>query len=291
MITHDMQRAEILSQAPTMWTDATALEQIRKSFAHNLTTNEFAMLVEMGKATGLNPYLREIWAMKYGNNPAQIFIGRDGYRKSAQSNPMYDYHVADAVHVNDEFQVSDGEIKHKYSLADRGALVGAYCIVKRKDASRPMFVYVDIAEYSTNQSPLEEKLLKRGKPATMIKKVAEAQALRMAFQALFAGTYHEYEQFADRSVPSDRVNILNEKLGLTAPVEVIQADEPDQITLAGELEAVIDQTKFNRAVLGKWLAKAGVETIEEMPAENIQKCIDYVLTKTESKGKDGRLQL
>ena len=35
------------------------------------------------------------------------------------------------------------------------------------------------------------------KPATMIKKVAEAQGLRMAFQSMFAGTYAEDEQWED----------------------------------------------------------------------------------------------
>ncbi len=69
----------------SVWTDEKKLIEIKDLLAPKLTANEFALLVNMGKATGLNPFLREIWAVKYDDkSPAQVFIGRDGYRKVAQ---------------------------------------------------------------------------------------------------------------------------------------------------------------------------------------------------------------
>jgi len=152
------------------WDDATKLEEIRKLFAPTLTEMEFQFFVGLGKASGLNPFTREIWAVKYDKNaPAQVFIGRDGYRKAAQAHSEYDFHQSDAVYANDGFTVVNGEVEHKYTLTDRGKLVGAYCIAKRHKSSRPMYVFVDVSEYSTGRSVWKDK------PATMIKKCFDSE--------------------------------------------------------------------------------------------------------------------
>jgi phage recombination protein Bet len=201
-----------MTQELTTWTEKNQLAEVKKLFAKDLTDNEFNILVGIGKSTGLNPYLREIWAVKYGEAPASIFIGRDGYRKSAQANADYDYHIPDAVYSNDTFTVEDGVVKHTYTLSERGSLVGAYCTVKRKSASKASFTYVEFAEYyqgyKNPDGTIKQKQYKGKtyaskptlwdtKPATMIKKVAEAQGLRQTFQELFAGTYDESENWRE----------------------------------------------------------------------------------------------
>jgi len=179
------------TSAIMIWQEQTALSEIKKIYGKDLTEGEFTTLCQIGQATGLNPFLREIWAVKYGSNPASIFIVRDGYRKAAQANPEYDYHIVDAVYGNDDFRIEEAEVKHNYSVKDRGQLAGAYCIVKRKSSTKPLFTFIDLKEYNTGRSVWKEK------PATMIKKVAEAQGLRMAFQSMFAGTYDEAEEWED----------------------------------------------------------------------------------------------
>lgn len=178
----------------TVWDNQKSIDEVKKICGPTLTDQEFAIFMNIGKATNLNPFLREIWAVKYdAKSAASIFIGRDGYRKVAQSNPDYDYHVVDSVYEKDSFSREDDAVKHAYSLTDRGALVGAYCTVKRKKSSKPCFVFVKLNEYSTG------KALWATKPETMIKKVAEAQGLRMAFQSLFAGTYDESENWKEKT--------------------------------------------------------------------------------------------
>jgi phage recombination protein Bet len=175
-----------------IWNDK--LNEIKNLFAPNLSSKEFEFFVELGKQLGANPFLREIWAVKYDKSqPAQIFVGRDFYRKKAQSLPSYDGHIADAVYENDEFSVENGIPIHKYKLTNRGKLIGGYAVVYRKDISHPFFVFVNIDEYNKNQSTWKKM------PATMIKKVAEAQALRGAFQGVFAGTYDESESWIDEN--------------------------------------------------------------------------------------------
>lgn len=180
-----------VNQSMVMWEDNKKLEEIRKLFAPKLSEMEFQFFVGLGKASGLNPFTREIWAVKYQDNaPAQVFIGRDGYRKAAQAHSEYDYHQCDAVYENDKFEVINGDVKHSYSLTNRGQLIGAYCIAKRHKSSRPIYVFAELREYSTGKSLWNAQT---GKPATMIKKVAESQCLRACFQDLLGGTYGEEE--------------------------------------------------------------------------------------------------
>lgn len=184
-----------------VWQDNAQLAEVKKIYGGKLTEGEFVTFVQIGKALNLNPFLKEIWAVKYGNSAANIFVGRDGYRKNAQENPDYDYHSVDAVYSKDEFSVENGDVKHKYNFGtDRGTIVGAYCIVKRKGSSKPIFTFVEHAEYNTKKS------VWLAKPATMIKKVAEAQGLRMAFQKLFSGTYDESEDW--RKEAQAEVNVV-----------------------------------------------------------------------------------
>lgn len=205
-----------------LWQEAEKLQEVKQLFAPSLTEGEFKTFVGIGLATGLNPFLREIWAVKYGDR-ASIFIGRDGYRKSAQRSPDYDYHISDAIYSNDQFSVEDGIPKHEYNFQnDRGKLIGAYCVVKRKNSTKPNFTFVELKEYSTGKS------LWVGKPATMIKKVAEAQALRMTFQEMFAGTYDESEEFEDKQAQKPKVQAVAQKTTVSNVKVVSKKITPEQ---------------------------------------------------------------
>ena len=199
----------------TIWSNESQLAEIKNIFAKDLLDTEFKTFVWIWKATWLNPFLREIWAVKYGTQSASIFIWRDWYRKSAQANPEYDYHDVDAVYENDDFSVKNGVVEHSYNFKNRWKLVWAYCLVKRKSSTKAMFTFVDFVEYYLWNKIIENGVItekiKPGKfgqmketlwdtkPATMIKKVAEAQGLRWSFQELFSGTYDESEMEEEKT--------------------------------------------------------------------------------------------
>lgn len=189
------------------WEDKRNLELIKNTFGKNLNKIEYETFVEMGKASNLNPFLKEIWAIKFANNPAQIFLGRDGYRKFANKNNDYDGHTVTAIYSNDTFKVVDGRSSHEYSFKDRGDLIGARAVVYRKSKSVPSMVDVYLEEYKGHP-----KSLWGTKPETMIKKVAEAQALRMSFPDELNGTYSEFEMWDERQKapekPATKVNII-----------------------------------------------------------------------------------
>jgi phage recombination protein Bet len=177
--------------------------------------------------------MRELWCIKYGDSPAQIFVGRDGYRRSAQANPNYDYHHVEGVYSNDDlhYSVTTGEVHHKQDFKNRGNLLGAYCIVKKKNSSRPTYVFVDLKEYDTGKS------LWASKKATMIKKVAEVQCLRMAMQEIFGGTYDESEMPQEKEInPEVQATVDHHKTIEGTPIS--QSDKMEEELLNTYLTSI-----------------------------------------------------
>lgn len=168
------------------------MEKVRQLFAPTLTNDEMAFFVSLGKSLGANPFTREIWAVKYDRNqPAAIFCGRDFYRRVAQEQSDYEGHNVQAVYSNDLIEIESGEVKrHIPNLREPGELIGAYCILWRA-GKKSFFHIVRFREYYKGFSNWKSM------PETMIKKVAEAQTLRMAFQGMFRGTYDESESWIE----------------------------------------------------------------------------------------------
>lgn len=264
-----------------MWSNASKLAEIRKLVSPSapLTDIEFSFLVELGKATQLNPFMREIWAVKYKQGtPASIFLGRDGYRKAAQRQKDYEYHQVNAVYSDDEFKIVNNEIQHSYGFSNRGQLIGAYCIVKRKTSSKYTYVMVTMEEYNANQS------LWKSKPETMIKKVAEAQALRQAFQEVLSGTYSDAEipQQETQNIRVIEGNTQTEKLKSILEDNVIDSetgelvDTPKKARESGSTTLPVSQEQideindlmmlkeFSKERIKKALAYHKVEVLEEL---------------------------
>ncbi len=216
---------EKTKNAITVWDD---LENVRAQFAPTLTDKEFKFFVTLGSSLKANPFKREIWAVKYDKSaPASIFLGRDMYRRKAQEQPDYDGHIADAVYSKDKFTMENGMPKHSYSLADRGDLLGAYCVVYKKNQSHPFYTFVKLAEYDKGFA------LWKTMKETLIKKVAEAQGLRGAFQGVFAGTYDESEQWEDRTINNPKANV-------TPPPAIAPKTYPAEVVVEREEERAPD---------------------------------------------------
>jgi phage recombination protein Bet len=269
-----------------MWENKEQLQEIRKLFAPKLSDSEFQFFVGLGKASRLNPFTREIWAVKYQESqPAQVFIGRDGYRKAAQAHPEYDFHQADAVYENDEYEVVNGVVHHKYKLSNRGKLVGAYCVAKRHKSSRPIYVFCELSEYSTGRSLWNTQT---GKPATMIKKVAESQCLRACFQDLLGGTYAEEEEWEEKGEkkaesPRPAFQQNDELKDLFTPTVIDEPFEHPKATdeQLKEIEGLFTELALTDDRITKALITHEVSCLEEL-TETKAKILIYQLNKLKS---------
>ena len=64
-------------------------EDVRKFFCEKATEKEVAMFLQIAKHNNLNPFLREIYIVKYGSYPASILTGYEVYLKRAERSGKY----------------------------------------------------------------------------------------------------------------------------------------------------------------------------------------------------------
>ena len=143
------------------------------------------MFINLCRYAGLNPWLKEAYCIKYGNEPATMVIGKEAFMKRAESSPGYDgIDAGIIVTTGDAITYRKGTLK-----LPGEEILGGYAEVYRKDRSHPYRIEVSFEEYAgrKNDGSLNRQWSK--KPATMIRKVALVQALREAFPENFYGMY------------------------------------------------------------------------------------------------------
>jgi len=165
------------------------IKLVKEMTAKNCSMEEFKMLCITAKLYDLNPLKKEIWAIKYLGNPANIMVGRDGFltiaHKSGQFNGMEtDYTLSNKGTGNPAITSTGTDMKSF-----------ATCRVYRKDMDKPISVTVYMNEYYSNVNPVW-----RSKPITMLKKVAEAQALRKAFNVSGVYSPEELDQVKEEPI-------------------------------------------------------------------------------------------
>ncbi len=208
-----------ITDVAAVWND---LQAIRSQFGKDLSDIEFKFFVGLGMMLGANPFLGEIWSIKYGKSPASIFCGRNLYRRKANEHPDFQRNMTQPVYANDVYELENGVLKHQSNLKDRGKLIGAYSMTWKKSTGEwaaPHFV--DFWEYYKGHRKPDGKIKKTRDnngnwvdmkpttwdtmPVTMIQKVAQSQDFRDKFPELFQGTYDESEQWL-REEPLDVTN-------------------------------------------------------------------------------------
>lgn len=156
-----------------------------------ITMPEFKLFTELCKVRKLNPFLREVYLIKYSNNqPASIVVGKDAILKRAVLNDKYDGMKSGIIVVNDEGEVT--ERKGTFKL-DNEKLVGGWAEVFRKDWNNSIYCSVSLNEAIQKKGNGEPNSNWSKQPATMIEKVAKVRALREAFVEDLGGMYEAEE--------------------------------------------------------------------------------------------------
>lgn len=171
-----------------------------------VTQGEIELFIETAKYMRLNPFLRDIYLVKYDNaKPAQTIVGRSAMMKIAEEHPAYDG-IEDGIIV----QNKNGEVvdREGYIIYNGETLLGGWAKVYRKDRSRPFVARLDIKEYSKGQSTW----LSMGK--TMVAKCSCVAALRKAFPIQLSGMYtlEEMGQRDDNINMSSTSTIINQDI-------------------------------------------------------------------------------
>ena len=161
--------------------------------------HELYFILELAATYGLDPFTREIQAIRWTRNAegsVQAVVGRDGLLAIAQRHPDYLGFRCAAVYANDEFEVlpdpavwklPDGrelytKFRHAFkgfARTDRGELLGAFAEVYR-EGKAPTDFMAYLSDYDQGSKSDKSPWLKM--KDVMIEKVALVTALRLAFR-------------------------------------------------------------------------------------------------------------
>jgi phage recombination protein Bet len=154
-----------------------------------VTDQEVQLFLKLCEYQKLNPFLREVYLVKYGNYPASIVTGKEVFTKRAMANPSFNGLEAGIVIV------SNGKVvRREGSMKLPGEqLVGGWARVHIKGHAVPFSDEVSLEEYIGKKADGTPTQMWATKPGTMIRKVAIVHALREAFPEMFEGLYSQEE--------------------------------------------------------------------------------------------------
>lgn len=137
-----------------------------------VTDQEIVFYMKLCKARGLNPWIRDCYLIKYGDNdPAAMVVSKDVFLKRAQNNKRY--------------------LGHEVIISDDGKT--ATCKVYVENYKVPISVTVDYDEYVGLKKDGTVNKQWRKKPKLMLKKCALVGGLREAFTEDLGGLCIEDE--------------------------------------------------------------------------------------------------
>ena len=180
---------------------------VKRLFCKGGTDDEFELFMHACKRTGLDPFMKQIYAIKRGG-AMTIQTGIDGLRLIAERTGRY----------------SPGR-ESSFAYDDKGGILAATSYIKKRTDDGTWHEVAAVAymeEYNAKQG-LWSKM-----PRAMLSKCAEALALRKAFPSEMSGLYsqEEMDQADTNAKPTERMNISDEEWArLDMLVDMINNEE------------------------------------------------------------------
>ena len=203
----------------------------------NATDQEVMMFLMLCKSQHLNPFLREAYLIKYGNSAATMVTGKDVFIKRARRQKDFEGMEAGIIVADNSGEVV--ERPGTYYIRGSEQLLGGWAKVYVKDYVTPFYCSVSLDEYMGRKKDGSPNSQWSTRPATMIRKVAQSQALREAFPDDFAGLYSQEEM-------SDVSGVQLEEAAVPVPAEAIATPEPvDAMTVTDFSDESIGAALFN----------------------------------------------
>lgn len=169
-------------------------------FPPNATPADMQYCIGVAKTFNLNPILKQIYFVPRRSQvngqwieKVEPLAGRDSFLTLAHRTGKF-------AGIESKVEIKETPIMVEGKWTRQNDLV-ATATVYRKDTERPFVVSVNYREYVQTNKDGKPTNFWASKPETMLKKVAESQVLRKAFD--ITGLYAE-EEYEERYINSDR---------------------------------------------------------------------------------------
>nr|WP_278842472.1 phage recombination protein Bet [Melissococcus plutonius] len=147
----------------------------------DVTDQEAIMFMKLAEQQQLNPFLNEVYLIKFKGKPAQNIVAKEAFMKRAEKHSEYDgLEAGIIVQRGEEIKELPGAV-----CLPTDNLLGGWARVYRKDRKNPFYVQLDFKEFSKGQATWNQM------PKNMVRKTAIVNALREAFPEALGAMYTE----------------------------------------------------------------------------------------------------
>jgi phage recombination protein Bet len=236
--------------------DAEKVKRIKELFIpKGVKDMDVAIFLEIAQQYDLSPAKKEVWIIPYGDK-ANIMVSRDGLLTIAHRSGMFN------------------GMSTTFGYDKNGLLVHAETTVYNKSMQYPIICRVFMKEYSTGQN------LWRTKPHIMLQKVAEATALRRAFNINGVYTPEEFEEakvhIVEPNLPPQETSVVEPELPKGNPEQAML--QIDKAQTEGELnhykKVIVEERSWKKEEL-QWL----LERIDKRVAEFKNNLVTKIFTE------------
>lgn len=243
--------------------------------ADKITDQEVILFMKTCQAQKLNPFAQgEAYLIKFGNDPAQMVVGKDAYMRRAEENPAYRGHKSGIVVLRGEQVIQ----KEGTCLYPGETLLGGWCRVHRTrtgGSEEEIFKEVSLKEYDKGQANWKTK------PCTMIEKVAVSQALRSSFPKDYEGMYVAEEVSEQGYTDAEYENMGPSGNGEDEVIDMTPITQDQRKALFKMVHQKLGQKQGN-ALVQAVLTEFNLESTNGMPVSTYSKVMARIVEVLES---------